>query len=114
MKISDNILVGVSVPRFCEFYSDIKMYINSLLDKNKTIDDNNELVGLIITNDDSYVYEKYFIDINDIIYLYSYKVSITNKNIIWDITKTINTEDMIKLIKNEKYVFDVNYYISNK
>lgn len=116
MKISENILVGIKMPSYCEFYSNIKIFIDSFNEKmNKEFkqyfNDEYTLIGLVITHDDICVYEYYYIQFDNKIYKYGYKVSIKNRSLIWFDTIIVTEDVYLKDIREQKYVYNVDDYI---
>lgn len=115
MKISNNILVGVAMPIYCEFYSKIHDYIYNLNEsyKNKFNDDYT-LMGLIVCHDDTNVYEEFFVQHNDIITKYSFTSNIAKRTKTENESTVVSEKQMINEIKTHKYVFDIDYFISNQ
>lgn len=112
MKISDNILVGVSAPMYCEFYGKITEYINFLNDKfDNLFTDEYLLVGMVINHDDQKLYENYYIEYKNEIYLHSNNVDIVSKKLIWNAPTIVNFDDMKKHITGQDNVFDLEYYL---
>ena len=119
MKISDNILVGVSVPRYCEFYPNIKDYIHNLNENKKSINENvyNDdytLLALIVDHDDENVYEKYFILYNEEIYYEYYTANIQTKEYVKSKSGVVTEKMMNDEVNKLDYVFDMDHFIKNK
>lgn len=115
MKISNNILVGVAIPIYCEFYSKIHDYIYNLNESYKDkFNDDYTLMGLIVFHDDTNVYEGFFVQHNDTITKYSFTSNIINR------TKTENEPTVVseKMMNDEvnklDYVFDMDHFVKNK
>jgi len=112
MKISENILVGIDYPIYCEFYGSITHYvhfINSQFDNQ--FDNSHELIGLIVKNDDAYVYEEYYILKENTIYKYSNTSTIATKEMEWNNNIIVTKKEYKNAYNGLSHIRDLDYYL---
>jgi len=112
MKISNNILIGVNIKRYADFYNHIVLY-NDILNKNFKELENHELIGLVINHDKENVYEYYYTKYNNVVFLLLSITNIKSKYTEWSSIDKTSDELMFENIRSHKYIFDVEYYIKN-
>lgn len=117
MKISNNILVGVEYPRFCEYYSDVREYANEL---NAQYPDSvdHELIGLsvyILTEETQILRVDYYTIADGKIKQYTYYTNKEGNDVEWTISEDLNKslEIIEKEIKYQPNVFDLDFFIKN-
>jgi hypothetical protein len=112
MIISDNILVGVSIKRYVDFYDTLKVYAQQLSAYTPEVIDHS-LIGLVVYDDGKVLYEYYYTKYKDNVFLTLSIVDILTKEQTWSNTDVVTNVQMFENIRKQNKILDLEYYINN-
>lgn len=112
MRISDNILVGVNIKRYVDFFTTIIAYTEQLVSIYPELDEH-DLVGLVVNNDDKSVYEYYYTKFQENLFLTVSISNIETREVEWSSVDLVTSEQMFENIRKHKEILSLDYYLKN-
>lgn len=112
IKISNQIKVGLSYKGFCDYYNNIKEYLNELISNNKIEQQDLELDVLIIESTDTRIITTYYVSNDTNFIKYVNTSDKQKKSTEWTFFNS-NNEEYINHLNQCEYILDLDYYLKN-